>query len=338
MRPRYWKPDLETDADGRAQFSFTAPDNLTGSRVLVMALTDGAAMGLGQSTVRVNLPLQLAPALPNQLHVGDAFSAGFDVTNRTPAAQQVQVAIDAQGAARGQSATQLELASYAHGLAWLNLAANKPGDITLLATARAGKLGDALQQTIPVTVAGTREVAAEYGSTTGAAASVPIELPANALPGSGRLSVDLAPTALANLAGAFAHMRADPLRTWEVSLSRSVMAADYLALKEALPSTVQWPGAQQQITDTLQHAADFQAPNGSMAFWIPRDEFVSPWLSVYTDLAFDWLSAAGYKVPATVQAALDGYLENQVLNSSNSGGGPAAPVLAAGALAALAMH
>lgn len=334
----YWKPDLETDAQGRVQFSFETPDNLTGWRVLAMALTPGAAMGLGQSTVRVNLPLQLAPALPNQVHVGDIFDAGFDVTNRTPDAQHVSVAIDARGAARGQSKAQLDLASYAHSLAWLNLAPKIPGVISLLATARAGKLGDALEQTIPVTVAGTREVAAEYGSTVGLPANVAIKLPANALPGSGRLTVSLAPTALANLEGAFAHMHDDPLRTWEMRLSRGVMASDYLALKDALPASVQWPGAAAQISDTLEHAADFQAPNGGMAFWIPRNEFVSPWLSVYTDMAFSWLHAAGHAVPSSVQTALDGYLKDQILNNGNNASGPAGPVLVAGAMAALAMH
>lgn len=334
----YWKPDLETDASGRAQFSFQTPDNLTGWRVLVMALTPGAAMGLGQSTVRVNLPLQLAPALPNQVHAGDEFSAGFDLTNRTPDAQHVTVAINAKGAASGHSISQIDLASYAHGLAWLKLAPAVSGDITLLATARAGKLGDALQQTIPVSIAGTREVAAEYGSTTGATASVPIKLPSNALPGSGRLTVNLAPTALANLAGAFVYMHDDPLQTWEVRLSRGVMASDYLALKDELPSTVTWPDAADQISDMLQHAADFQAPNGGMAFWIPHNEFVSPWLSVYTDMAFDWLNANGHPAPADVQAALDVYLQNNILNSSNNAAGPTAPVLVAGAMAALAMH
>lgn len=334
----YWQPDLETDTSGHAQFSFQTPDNLTGWRVLVMALTPGAAMGLGQATVRVNLPLQLAPALPNQVHAGDEFSAGFDVTNRTPDTQHVNVTINAKGAARGHSAAEIDLASYAHGLAWLKLASTVPGSITLMAMARAGKLGDALQQTIPVTVAGTREVAAEYGSTNGAAASVPIKLPANALVGSGRLTVNLAPTALANLAGAFALMHDYPLQTWEARLSRGVIASDYLALKDALPASVQWPDAAAQISDTLQHAADFQAPNGGMAFWIPSNEFVSPWLSVYTDLGFDWLSANGHPAPAAVQTALDAYLQNNVLNNASNAAGPTAPVLAAGAMAALAMH
>lgn len=337
----YWKPDLETDARGRARFDFKLPDNLTGWRIIAMALTPGAAMGLGQSTVRVNLPLQLSPALPNVVRAGDRFDAGFSVTNRTTEKHRVTVNIGAQGAgiAAAKSSSTFDLASYAHDIAWLHLAPLTPGIIELLAEARAGKLGDALEKKIPVKAAGVRETAAAYGSLTGPSVGVPVKLPADALPGSGRLEVTLAPTELANLAGAFRHMYEDPLDTWEVRLSRGVMASDYLALRDALPASVRWPDAGGEIADTLDHAADFQAPNGGMAFWIPRNDFVSPYLSVYTALAFDWLDAAGHPPPAGVRSALDGYIKDNILTAPASPtAAAAAPILRAAAMAALAGH
>ncbi|MGA7965842.1 MAG: MG2 domain-containing protein, partial [Gammaproteobacteria bacterium] len=54
-----WQSALETDAKGTARFHFKLPDNLTGWRIVVMALTPGRAMGVGAATVRANLPLQL---------------------------------------------------------------------------------------------------------------------------------------------------------------------------------------------------------------------------------------------------------------------------------------
>lgn len=334
----FWKPDLQTDASGHAQFSFELPDNLTGWRVVVMALKPGAEMGLGQSTIRVNLPLQVGPALPNIVHAGDEFDAGFSVTNRTGDKQHISVGISAQGAASGTASSVLDLAPYAHALAWLPLKASAPGKITLLATARAGKLGDAMRKPVPVETAGTRVVAAAYGNTTGTGASIPIKLPDDALAGSGELTVGLAPTALANLTGAFAHMRDDPLKTWEVRLSRGVMASNYLMLKDALPGSLQWPNAAHQITDMLQHAGDFQAPNGGMAFWIPKNEFVSQYLSVYTALAFDWLHAAGHTPPVGVRSALDDYLLKNIIKTNGKDAPRTGPILKAAALAALADH
>jgi uncharacterized protein YfaS (alpha-2-macroglobulin family) len=309
----YWNSRLQTDASGRVTFSFQAPDNLTGWRVIAMALTPGAAMGFGQATVRVNLPIELDPALPNVVRVGDRFEAGFAVTNHTDQDHGIAVHIGARGAAPGGAARTLDLRPYARGLAWLDLTVRGKGAVHLLATARSGSLGDALRETIPVRTGGTRSSAASYGSLTRASAAVPIELPAGALAGSGHIVVDLAPTALANLAPAFESMREDPLDTWEVHLSRAVMAADYLELQDALPPSVSWPAAAAQIDATLRHAADYQAPDGGMAFLIPRDEFVSPYLSAYTALAFDWLAAAGHPAPAQVRAALDAYLRSHIL-------------------------
>ncbi|MGC8517090.1 MAG: alpha-2-macroglobulin family protein [Steroidobacteraceae bacterium] len=316
----YWNAHLETDAAGRAAFSFKVPDNLTGWRILVIALRPGAAMGLGKATVRVDLPIQLNAALPDLVHAGDRFAAGFSVTNRTTVTRRVHVAVSANGAATGHATGALTLRPYAHGLQWLNLRAEHPGVIHLLARAHSSALGDALRKSIPVAASGTAAASAEYGSLTGGTAAVPVQLPSGVLPGSARLVVHLAPSALSSLAAAFRTMRGDSLPTWEVRLSRAVMAADYLRLRTALPATLQWPGARAEIRATLEHAANFQAGDGGMSFLIPRAQFVSPYLSAYTALAFDWLAADGYRAPASVRLALEGYLRTQVLNVAQANG------------------
>ncbi len=334
----YWNPELVTDKSGRAHFSFKLPDNLTRWRILVIAMSPGDAMGLGDGSVRVNLPLQIEPALPNQMRVGDKFGAAFNVTNRTTDPLQVATSIVASGVIAGGTAKSngtLELASFAHDLSWLNLEAVQAGDITLTATAKSGKLGDAVQAHIPVTPAGTTVVAAEYGSTTTAGAQVPVKVPPKAIPGSAKVTVRFAPTLIGGLNGAFAVMRDDPLQTWEVRLSRGVLASDYLRLKPVLGNSVEWKDAPHSIDWMLGSAADFQAPNGGMSFWIPSNGFVSDYLSVYTALAFDWLQDAGHQPPEQVRQKLWGFLHKQILDKS--GDQPAAPVLRAGAMAALAM-
>ena len=335
----YWNDKLTTDAAGHAHFSFTLPDNLTRWRILVIAMRPGAEMGLGNTSVQVNLPLQIQPALPNQMHVGDQFGAAFNITNRTTKTLHVHTRIEANGPIEGgkaEATDALKLGAFGHGLRWLQLAATGPGSITLTASAQAGRLGDAVRTQIPVTIAGTEVVAAEYGSTLGASAQVPVKVPAQALPGTSRVEVKLAPTLVGGLDGAFAVLRDDLLRTWEIRLSRGVLASDYLRLKPVLGDTVKWPDATQDIDTTLKDAADFQAPDGGMAFWIPRDRFVSPYLSVYTELAFDWFEEAGHPVPASVRGHLQDYLQQKILDKGASPDDVAAPVLRAGALAALA--
>ena len=79
----YWNPSVPTDSEGRASIEFQAPDNLTGWRVLAIAVTKNDLMGLGDGTFVVNQPTELRPALPNQVTEGDHFDARFTVMNRT---------------------------------------------------------------------------------------------------------------------------------------------------------------------------------------------------------------------------------------------------------------
>ncbi|HET6588089.1 MAG TPA: hypothetical protein VFG67_10015, partial [Oleiagrimonas sp.] len=246
--------------------------------------------------------------------------------------------IAASGAIAGgkdESDGALHLTSFDHGLAWLKLVASESGTITLTGSARSGKLGDATLAHIPVHPAGTPVTAAEYGSTTSAGAQVPVRVPANAVPGSGRISVRFAPTLVGGLDGVFDYARNDEWKYWEARLSRAILASDYQRLKPVLGKSVDWPHSGKVITTELEAAADFQAPDGGMVFWIPRNRFVSKYLSVYTALVFDWFEDAGHEPPPLVRERLWIYLHAQILGGG--GADRAAPVLRAGAMAALAM-
>ena len=69
-----------------------------------------------------------------------------------------------------------------------------------------------------------------------------------------------------------------------------------------------WPDSRDLPQSLLAQAAAYQAPNGGMTYYIPRDRYVSPYLSAYTALAFNWLRRAGYEIPAAVEEKLHGYL------------------------------
>ena len=52
----YWNPSIRVDGDGKASVEFKAPDNLTGWRVLAMAVLPDDRMGLGSTPLRsINL-------------------------------------------------------------------------------------------------------------------------------------------------------------------------------------------------------------------------------------------------------------------------------------------
>ena len=93
----YWNPSLRVDKDGKASVEFKAPDNLTGWRVLAMAVSPGDRMGLGEYSYKVNQLTEIRPVLPNQVLPGDSFEAGFSVMNRTDKARTIEVSVSAEG-------------------------------------------------------------------------------------------------------------------------------------------------------------------------------------------------------------------------------------------------
>lgn len=306
----YWNPALRTDAKGKARISFEVPDNLTGWRVLALAVTPGDRLGLGDGSFQVNRPTELRPALPNQVTEGDRFSAGFSVMNRTATERTLKVKITAEGALAEPAVLEQTVAAAPYKRVELRLpvATKGAGEVRLTARAYDASDGDLTVATVPVRKQIVTETAATYGTTTAAQVEERIAVPKEIRTDVGSVSVVASPTVIGNIEGAFAYLRDYPYICWEQQLTKGVMASHYRQLRPWLPTSFSWPEAEQLPATTLGLAAAHQAPNGGMVYYVPEDQYVSPYLSAYTALAFNWLRAAGHPVPQPVEERLHNYL------------------------------
>jgi hypothetical protein len=342
----YWNPSVRTDNKGRASVEFEAPDNLTGWRVLVMAVTPTDRMGLGDAAFKVNRPTEIRPALPNQVTRGDSFEAGFTIMNRTDKMRTIHVSISARGpvasdkAGTVRSEDKITAEPYKRYKVWLPIKTTGEGKITF--TVRAGDEidSDALQKTMPVRKRAPLLTVATYGTTVSDEVSQTIAFPAKMRTDVGRVSVAVSPSVIGNVEGAFKYMRDYPYACWEQKLGKGVMASHYQHLKPYLPGDFEWAESRGLPEKTLGLAAEYQAPNGGMVYYIPEDRYVSPYLSAYTAMAFNWLRSSGYKIPEKVEERLQGYLlellRRDVMPSFYSEG--MASTVRAVALAALSDH
>ena len=315
----YWNPSLRSDAHGNASFEFTLPENLTGWRVLALAVTPGDRFGLGEASFKTNQPTRIQPVMPNQVTEGDRFAAGFAVMNRTDAPRSLAVTINAVGDVDGDAArvsTQIALAPYQRETVYMQVAAARlkksrdapSGMVRFEARAWDATDGDAVEHEIPVLKRRNLEVAADYGAIANAGTIQPVALPADIQPDVGQVSVVLSPTVVGNVEGAFRYMRDYPYTCWEQVLSKGVMASHFGALQAYIDPSLEWPDSGELPATLLARAANYQAPNGGMAYWVPEDRNVSPYLSAYTALAFNWLRGAGHDVPSAVENRLHEYL------------------------------
>jgi len=293
--------------DLRSIFKFVSYWNW---RVLALAVTKSDRMGLGQGTFVVNRPVELRPALPNQVIEGDRFDARFTVMNRTQESMSLTVSARVQGPAESPGLHDLVIDAepYTRYPVSFPVRATDDGELVFTIKAAGGGERDALRHLLPVGKMTAVETAATYGTSTDREVMERILFPEGMRGDVGAVSVVASPSVIGGVEGAFNYMRGYPYTCWEQKLSKAIMASHYARLRAYLPEDMEWPGHKLLPDDTLALAANHQAPNGGMVYWIPDDRYVSPYLSAYTALGFQWLRERGHQVPAGVEQKLDGYL------------------------------
>lgn len=325
----YWNGALKTDQNGNATIQFQAPDNLTGWRVIAIATTPSDRFGLGEGNFKVNRPTEVRPVMPNQVMEGDEFDAGFSVMNRTDKPREISVDIVAEGNIKSEKSPAIlsrvvKLEPYKRTTVYMPIkttaveqrAEVKSGEVKFTVTAGDDSDIDGIVHTLSVHKRRSLEVAANYGTTTQDAVQESIAFPQGMLPDVGNVSVELSPTVIGNIAGAFRYIQSYPYFCWEQRLSKAVMASHYKNLRAYLPGDLSWKDSDTLPQQTLQEAASFQAPNGGMTYFVAQDVYVDPYLSAYTALAFNWLRQSGYTVPEEVEARLHSYLNNLLQNDA----------------------
>ncbi|UCJ16900.1 alpha-2-macroglobulin family protein [Pseudomonas sp. MM211] len=82
-----WQPDLVTDADGKARFSFRMPDSLTRWRITARAVSADGQVGQKRQFVRSEKPLYLKWSGPSRFRVGDKPALGLFAFNQGESAK-----------------------------------------------------------------------------------------------------------------------------------------------------------------------------------------------------------------------------------------------------------
>ena len=308
----YWNPSIIPDKKGRAEIEFEVPDNLTGWRILAFATTEEDRMGLGQHAFKVNQPTELRPVMPNQVTEGDSFNAGFSVMNRTDKTRElaVQVAVDGPILETSQQnvSEKITVEPFKRKNIWLPVKTKQHGELKFTAIGGDKLDSDGIHHTVPVNKRRSLQTAATYGTFTGESVSESVKIPQGIFTDSGYIGAVVSPTVIGNLDGAFNYLSQYPYFCWEQRLSKAVGAHSYIQLKDYLDEETIWQEPKTLIKNTLENASNFQAPNGGMTYWIPTNQNVSPYLSAYTAIAFQWLRNSGYEVPTLVEDKLHQYL------------------------------
>ncbi len=275
-----WKGNVPLDSKGRATVDVPLSDNLSAFRLVAIATDGSQYFGTGEASVRTVQDLGVYASMPDLVRTGDTYDARFTLRNGTDQPMEVTATPTLSPAvATAPPLTVTIPAGGAVPISWSMTAPEATGPIewTVDAVAKGGKQRDRLvfQQVVEPAVPVETWAASLFR--VGANTTLPIAIPASALPG-GYVDVALAGTLAPPLAGVRDYMAIYPYNCFEQSTSRAVALGDvgrWQALAEAMPTYLDgdgllryWPN--ERMEGSAELTAYVMAVTAANGFAIPE--------------------------------------------------------------------
>ena len=326
----YFNPSAITDSEGKVKVSFKLPDNLTSFKVIVFGVDKKDKMGANETSFKVNKETEIRSVMPNNVRVGDTFNARWTILNRNLKNKEYEVSYkisdngnlnDANEFKENVSIKPFERFEISKNVEVKNnnkiyyeiIAKDKEsdrnfdylkGDIKVLS----------LENKKAQNFFGTLDANKNANNNESNNVTLPLILPDNI--NDGKLSFTLSTSLLSTLDGMFNYMKNYPHPCFEQKISRALVASIYNAEKSSALNDFKWNNAEKFINKVLKEAKDYQAPNGAMCFFVPRNDNASTYLSAYSLIAFKYLKDSGYDVPNDVIEKIKKYLINVLKKDS----------------------
>lgn len=311
----FWLGSVTTNARGRANLSATLPDSLTAYRVMAVAADAQSRFGSGEAELRTSKPVQIRPALPRFLTVGDEASFGGLLLNATNGDNHAIVTIRSLDDSLEIGGQAQRLAEVARGQAVevpFALVARRAGVARLEMTAKIGDESDSFRIDIPIQDPRAPRVAATAGVTEESTETL-FALPEPALLDRGGMRIELASTALAGLRESARYLITYPYGCAEQRASATLALALANELGEILGVDELAPGdARGAVQESISGMARYQCDSGGFAFWAGDCASASPYLSAWVVSVLLDTRELGYSVDQSLlDRALD-YLDNEL--------------------------
>ena len=304
-----WRGRVKLDANGEATVPVPLNDSLTSFRLVAVAHAAAGRFGTGQATIRSTQDLMLLSGLPPLVREQDRYQAGVTVRNASTRPLEVTVsagwrATAADGGAKiapqALSPATVALApGEARPLSWEATAPVNARKLEWSFGAQAGNERDAMkiaQTVIPAVRVRTFQATLMQLERP---LSMPVAIPADAIPGRGGINLHLRARLTDELSGVQEYMSAYPYTCLEQRVSQAV----------ALRDTARWRAVMNALPAYLD--------SDGLAKYFPLMRQGSDALTAYLVIIAD---EAGWEIPADSRErmlkGLKGFVEGRVVRYS----------------------
>lgn len=265
-----WRPQLITDDSGRASLDVDLADSITTWRLSASAVSADGRLGALQSGVRVFQPFFVELTLPVALTRNDEIEIPAVVSNFLPKAQSVDIRLEKSSwfELLGADSQKIEMKPREVRAVSFRIRVKQVGKHQLRVMARGAEFGDAVKRQIEVVPDG-RRVERILNGELSHPAEMTLELPPDAIDGSGKAIVRIYPSSFSQVVegidGIF-HLPTGCFEQTSSSLYPDVMALSYLRKTGKNMPEIE-AKARQYIHVGYQRLLGFEVPDGGFDWY-----------------------------------------------------------------------
>ncbi len=294
----YWNPSVLTDGKGEATVSFQLPDNLTTWRATVRGITLDTMCGEAKNTVLSRQDFMVRLETPRFMVQTDSATITTAVHNYTGRDQNVDLLFESAGLTLDGKATRRVRVRNGE-IARVNwqISAPKPGEFLVSVKASGDSAGDAMQTVLPVYPHGVERRTMTTGSLSGSSTSKDtIIVRSDAIPGTTRLQIRLAPSLASAMLGSLEYLAQYPYGCTEQTTSSFL--PDVILSKSFKALGQRNAKLEKQLPDMVQNGLfrlyRFQLTDGGWG-WSEYGED-DPWMTAYVCYGLIQARDAGFAV------------------------------------------
>ncbi|MDC0671410.1 alpha-2-macroglobulin family protein [Nannocystis radixulma] len=311
VQTAFWKPDLRTDAAGKATVKFTLPDNLTRFRMMAVVIDKQGKGAAVENDFTVRRPVMMIPVVPRFAATGDKFEAAAMVHNNTDLPLSATVAMN--------DVTQLvTVPAQGHQRVGFPLTATVPGELKLDFNVRDGSnaVRDAVESVIPVDVPGLAERPHLDGAFVGSQ-EITLDIPAGILVGRGDkdyIKILVGQHLWPELGARLQYLLDYPHGCVEQTTSSTL---PLLAARDILPRIGVGGMTREELDKRihvgLKRLASMRTSSGGLGYW-PGDTVPNVYGTAYAVRALVAAKHAGLALPDGLLEGITEYLEQMLLS------------------------
>jgi uncharacterized protein YfaS (alpha-2-macroglobulin family) len=310
----YVNPSIITGADGKATVSLDMADSITEWRVSALANSASGKLGGGQSGIRVFQDFFVDVSFPAELTRGDEVQFPVVVYNYLEEAQSVALTLASASwyTALGATEQTVELAAGEVKAVRFPVRVDEVGTQSLTVEARGTDASDAVARAVRVIPDGQEVVLPQSGSLAPGDETLSVSFPADAVPGSQQLYVEVYPAFLSQAVSGLDSILAEPSGCFEQTTSTTwpnVLVQSYM--KETGQGTPEIElKAESFISAGYQRLLTFEHDGGGFSWFGMEDP--APYLSVTAFGLMEFADMASvHEVDAAMIERTESYLVSQ---------------------------